>query len=518
MLDMSLTAALPGYRVIDAAPSAPEPGLRNDVAAFVGSTERGPLGVAIRVDGRQAYAATFGGCRTGTVARAVAAYVANGGQVAWVVRAGHDGATAVAETALADPDAPVGAGPARSTLPGHAVRCTATSPGRWADGTAVTVTYRAFGVTGAAEFDVAVEVPGSAPYRRSGLTAEALPAAVAQTGTVSLTFTGASRPASSGPGNPGPAALTWPLVLRGGAEPVVDAAALRQGIAAQAEVEEVALVCLPGLAGPLHDADHDEVMATLAASCAASQDRLAVVSAPVTDATGVTAWRERLRTAIGDPVQQRAVAAYVPWLRAADLTGLGVDRYPATDPVGHVCGVIARLDRERGSGWSPANALVGDAVDLAAPLRATTQALALGDGVNLLRGRVGGGLEIWGARTLDPGDGTYVAHRRLVHRIVRAVRRVLEPLVFDTNDRLLWFGVTRSVSGVLMEAWRSGSLRGETPDQAYRVRCDETTNPPDAIDEGRVVCQVELAPATPMEFITLWLTLGAEGLLEVVEQ
>jgi phage tail sheath protein FI len=161
---------------------------------------------------------------------------------------------------------------------------------------------------------------------------------------------------------------------------------------------------------------------------------------------------------------------------------------------------------------------VNDAVDLAAPTPISLQERAFEEGVNVVRERVGGGLEVWGARTLDPGDGRYLAHRRLVHRIVRAVRRVAEPLVFDTNDELLWFSVTRAVSGVLMEAFRSGFLRGATPDQAYRVRCDATTNPPDGLDEGRVVCEIQIAPATPMEFITLRLTLGAERLLEVVEQ
>jgi uncharacterized protein len=71
---------------------------------------------------------------------------------------------------------------------------------------------------------------------------------------------------------------------------------------------------------------------------------------------------------------------------------------------------------------------------------------------------------------------------------------------------------------VLLEAFRSGALAGETPDQAYRVTCDETTNTPDRIDAGQVVCQIDIAPAAPMEFITLRLTFGAQGLLEVVEQ
>src|SRR5215207_8828490 len=86
-----MTTELPGYRVVDSPATVAEDGLRNDVAAFLGSTERGPINTAVRVDGRQAYSAVFGGPGTGTVPRAVAAYFSNGGQVAWVVRAGSGG-------------------------------------------------------------------------------------------------------------------------------------------------------------------------------------------------------------------------------------------------------------------------------------------------------------------------------------------------------------------------------------------------------------------------------------------
>jgi phage tail sheath protein FI len=229
-------------------------------------------------------------------------------------------------------------------------------------------------------------------------------------------------------------------------------------------------------------------------------------------------WRGRIAAAVTDAAHQRAVAAYAPWLVAEDPTRTSVDRYRPANPAGHVCGVISRLDRERGSGWTPANALVSDAVDVASGSTEAEQAFAVSQQVNLLRCRVGGGLEIWGGRTLDTGEGRHIAHRRLVHRVVRAIRRVAEPLVFDTNGPLLWFAVVRAVSGVLLEAFRSGFLQGETPDQAYRVRCDETTNTPDRIDAGEVVCEIEIAPAAPMEFITLRLTFGAQGLLEVVEQ
>jgi uncharacterized protein len=508
-------ATLPGYRVVAAAQPPHEEGLRNDVACFLGSTMRGPLGVPVRVAGRQAFVAAFGGWESGSVPRAFAAYIANRGEIAWIVRAGREGAPASKSVQLA-PDDPAN-GPARLALPGDELRLTATSPGAWGNGSRVRLTYRAFGFGGEAELDITIDTPSGETFRRAGLSPGELVDAVNSTGTVSAAFRGHSTSATATPGNPGPAALVWDVVLAGGTEPVLDEAALRTAIEAQAEIEEIALVCVPGFA-EVSEATQDAVLGTLASSCAGAQDRLAVVSAPVVDAATFALWRERVRLAVPDPGSQRAVAAYLPWLRSADLTGRGPDRYPVTDSVGHVCGVLARIDRERGSGWSPANALVTDAVDLAAPTPIALQEHAFDDGVNLVRERVGGGLEVWGARTLDPGEGRYIAHRRLVHRIVRAVRRVAEPLVFDTNDELLWFSVTRAVSGVLMEAFRSGSLRGETPDQAYRVRCDATTNPSDEVDEGRVVCEIQVAPATPMEFITLRLTLGAEGLLEVVEQ
>ncbi|MEA2128465.1 MAG: uncharacterized protein QOJ85_1356, partial [Solirubrobacteraceae bacterium] len=291
-----------------------------------------------------------------------------------------------------------------------------------------------------------------------------------------------------------------------------------EAVIEQAQVDEIALVCAPDLEADLIAPEQEDVIAALAGAAAAGQDRLVVLATSLMRSTALADWRTRIALAVPDSPQQRAVAVYAPWLVAEDVTHSSADRYVPTNPVGHVCGVISKLDRERGSGWAPANALVNDAVDIATSSTAAEQLFAVNQQVNLLRCRPGGGLEIWGARTLDPGDGRHIAHRRLVHRIVRAIRRVAEPLVFDPNTDVLWFTVVRAVSGVLLEAFRSGFLQGETPDQAYRVRCDETTNTADRIDAGEVVCEIEIAPAVPMEFITLRLTLGAQGLLEVVEQ
>jgi phage tail sheath protein FI len=516
------TLELPGYRVVRGARPIPEEGLRNDVAGFLGGTDRGPLGVPVRVTSRLAYAAVYGRQRTGLVTpRAVEAYFANDGEVAWVLRTGHGGTPAAAEVELGAVDAGSWkpGGPVRLSLPGNRLRVTATSPGVWANGTAVTITYRAFGLTGAPELDVRIAVPDEPVIQRAGLTEDELLAAITSSGLLTASFAGA--PVTAAPAGPssGPSQRSWTLALGDAKDPSVTRAAYLDAVVEQAQIDEIALVCAPDLESDLTSVpEQDDVIAALAGAAAASQDRLLVLATSLMRPAELGEWRTRISQAVPDGAQQKAVAAYAPWLVAEDVTRSSADRYVATHPVGHVCGVISRLDRERGSGWAPANALVNDAIDIATRSTTAEQVFAVSQQVNLLRCRPGGGLEIWGARTLDYGDGRHIAHRRLVHRVVRAIRRVAEPLVFDPNTQVLWFTVVRAVSGVLLEAFRSGFLQGERPDEAYRVRCDETTNTADHVDAGEVVCEIEIAPAVPMEFITLRLTLGAQGLLEVVEQ
>ena len=68
-----------------------------------------------------------------------------------------------------------------------------------------------------------------------------------------------------------------------------------------------------------------------------------------------------------------------------------------------------------------------------------------------------------------------------------------------------------------MAAWRAGALKGDQASQAFQVTCDASTNPPDQVDQGMVVCLVQVAPAVPMEFITLRVAVSADGQLEVFE-
>ncbi|HEU4833211.1 MAG TPA: phage tail sheath subtilisin-like domain-containing protein, partial [Pyrinomonadaceae bacterium] len=214
----------------------------------------------------------------------------------------------------------------------------------------------------------------------------------------------------------------------------------------------------------------------------------------------------------------RVAAVYHPRLTVADPLG-GV-RQPLRNvpPSGHVAGVISRLDRQRGAHHTPANAEIYGAVDVTQRFDYIEQERFNTGGTNLLRCSAGNGLLVWGGRTLnlDP-ERRYVVYRRLIHRLVRAIRRVAEPLVFDINGPELWLTLSRSITSVLLEAWRAGALKGDTAAEAFRVQCDEELNPSEEQELGRVHCDVSVAPATPMEFIQLRISLSGDGRLEVFE-
>jgi phage tail sheath protein FI len=84
------------------------------------------------------------------------------------------------------------------------------------------------------------------------------------------------------------------------------------------------------------------------------------------------------------------------------------------------------------------------------------------------------------------------------------------------NGPELRLTLVRALTSVLLETFRTGALAGARPEQAFRVVCDESNNPPEQ-DPGILVCEVAIAPAVPMEFIRLRLVLGQDRGLEVIE-
>jgi hypothetical protein len=504
------TADVPGLRFA-VAPALPPPTLRSDVAAFLGRTRRGPVGVPVRVAGWREYRRLFGGLvRDAATPYGARGYFDNGGQVAHVVRlAGPAAATAAATMTIGLALPPS----SRFTARQYAWR--ATSPGAWAEGTEIALTYRREGRSGPPEVDVSVVAPGEPPELHASLDPAALPGQLASP-LVTVEPIGAAPP--GGP-EPGPRRLALALALAGGVDHAPALAEYEAAVAALTDVEEAALVAAPDLhADLLTDGERHVLLRAALRAAADRHDQLVLVDAPPgrDDARDAVAWLDDLRAAV-DPDTLRSAVAYHPPLWVLDPLGGPAAPQRLVPPSGPVAGVISRLDRERGAHHTPANAPVLEAVDVGRVYDDDDAAL-LGEGaVNLLVCRCGRGLQVWGGRTLDRLDprGRFVAHRRLVHRLVRAIRRVAEPLVFEGNEPTLWLTLTRAITSVLLEAFRAGALQGARAEEAFRVQCDETTNPPAERDLGRAVCLVSVAPAVPMEFITLRVAVSADGAIEV---
>jgi phage tail sheath protein FI len=211
-------------------------------------------------------------------------------------------------------------------------------------------------------------------------------------------------------------------------------------------------------------------------------------------------------------------ATYGPWLRVPNPDGGVAQPLKTIPPSGHLAGVISRLDRERGAHHTPANVSLLNAIDVETRLKPDEEEMLNGAGLNLIRCQPGRGLMVWGGRSLDPDDGArFIAHRRLIHRLVRAIRRVAEPIVFDGNTPALWLAFTRAITTVLLAAFRAGALQGERPDEAFKVECNEKTNPQSEQDLGRVICLISVAPAVPMEYITLRVALSENQEVEVFD-
>ena len=73
--------------------------------------------------------------------------------------------------------------------------------------------------------------------------------------------------------------------------------------------------------------------------------------------------------------------------------------------------------------------------------------------------------------------------------------------VFEPNDQRLWTQLRISTTNFLTRIWRDGALFGSTPTQAFYVKCDEETNPPDVVEAGQVIVEVGISPVKPAEFV-----------------
>jgi hypothetical protein len=206
-------------------------------------------------------------------------------------------------------------------------------------------------------------------------------------------------------------------------------------------------------------------------------------------------------------------ALYFPWIVMIDpVSGKKVTQPPS----GHIAGVWARVDSTRGVHKAPANEPIQGAIDLVRRVSRGEQEVLNPAGVNCIRYFPGEGIRIWGARTKAPeaSEYRYVNVRRLTNMIKESVADGTRWVVFEPNDHTLWKSIRRDIGAFLTNVWRDGALLGTTPQQAFFVKCDEETNPPEVRDAGQVVTLIGIAPVKPAEFVIFKLMQSADNTSE----
>lgn len=260
----------------------------------------------------------------------------------------------------------------------------------------------------------------------------------------------------------------------------------RTGIQSFLDNDVVSIMAVPGVTDP-------NVQLMLVAHCESLASRFAVLDMP------------RDARKVQDVIAHREIfdsnyaALYHPWLTIFDPLD---KKNIAIPPSGSILGIYARSDNTRGVHKAPANEVVRACVGLDCQFNKGEQDILNPKGVNLIRTFPGQGIRVWGARTATSNPSwKYINVRRLFIFIEESIKANTSWAVFEPNDEVLWVRVQRTISVFLTGLWRSGSLAGSSPDEAFFVNIGRNTMSQDDIDNGRLVCVIGVAPVKPAEFV-----------------
>jgi phage tail sheath protein FI len=283
------------------------------------------------------------------------------------------------------------------------------------------------------------------------------------------------------------------------------AGSLDRGLDAAAAIDAIDLICAPEIVKTPSAAP--ELQQKVLDHCASSGDRFAILdSIPGTGVEEVLGQRRQLDGING--------ALYYPSLRIMVERNLA-DRLMTLPPCGHVAGVFARSDQRIGLHKAPANEVLEGVLDLEVNINNELQDRLNPEDVNCLRAFPGRGIRVWGARTLagsEKRQWKYINVRRLILSVGRWVEQNLSDVVFEPHNARLRARIGRELNAYFNDLFQQGALKGSTAREAFYVKCDAETNPPEVRNAGMVITEIGLAPTVPGEFVVVHIRHGDGGL------
>jgi uncharacterized protein len=266
-----------------------------------------------------------------------------------------------------------------------------------------------------------------------------------------------------------------------------DGTVYKTGLLGFEQVDEIAILAAPDY----HELD--DSFTDLITHCATLRDRFVV--------THSNPARHSLATLANiQPPQDTTYAAfYFPWIKVFNPLINQDSRIP---PSGHIAGIYAKTDIERGVFKAPANEVVVGARDIEFQITKREQDVLNPRGVNCIRVFPGRGIRLWGARTASKNSlWKYVPVRRYFLYLGESIDEGTQWVVFEPNDEKLWARVKQSITQFLTTEWRNGALMGLKPEEAFFVKVDRTTMTQADIDNGRLICIIGVAVVKPAEFV-----------------
>ncbi|MEE8058331.1 MAG: phage tail sheath subtilisin-like domain-containing protein [Pseudomonadales bacterium] len=275
----------------------------------------------------------------------------------------------------------------------------------------------------------------------------------------------------------------------------------KTGLYALEKTDIFNLLCIPP-----YTADANVDSNVLAAAVAYCEDRRAfmLIDAP-------SSWhdKEDAKTGITSlGVNSKNAAVFFPRVIQADP--LRSNQLEEFVPCGAIAGTMARIDTDRGLWKAPAglDATLSGISQLSVLLTDDENGELNPLGINCLRTMPASGPVIWGSRTLQGNDRLasewkYIPVRRLALHIEESLYRGTRWVVFEPNDEPLWIQIRLNITGFMHTLFRQGAFQGQTPKQAYFVKCDKETTTAEDIERGVVNIVVGFAALKPAEFVVI---------------
>jgi phage tail sheath protein FI len=281
----------------------------------------------------------------------------------------------------------------------------------------------------------------------------------------------------------------------------------KRGLHALEQADLFNLLCIPPYASSDGGVSFEAEPIVVSAATAYCEKRRAIhLIDPPLD------WRTKddAKTKIADFPEARSknAALYFPRLMQPNL--LRENRIEAFAPCGAVAGVIARTDTQRGVWKAPAglDSTLTGVPKLAVNLTDAENGELNPLGINCLRAFPAAGRVVWGSRTLRGADQLadewkYLPVRRTALFIEESLYRGTQWVVFEPNDEPLWSQIRLNVGAFMQGLFRQGAFQGQSPRDAYFVKCDKETTTQADINLGIVNIAVGFAPLKPAEFVVI---------------